>query len=398
MLQSIRLTMQSHKDTLVEFDPGVNYIIGRSRQGKTAILRALVKVIQNRPIQGIERWVHKHNPKNISKAEVTTTDDHSVTWEGTIPQRYIVDGEELSGFGQGVPQAVTDALRLGELNIAGQHDRPFLLFDTPGEVARTLNRVVRLDVIDRVLANHASIRRKNGQEIQVNESRIKELTEQQARFPDLEAGAAKLESLEAKHKEQEIKAWKITGLGSVQRQLMEIRAGLESLRVPDGVGEGLDQLQDTQSELEVKSIKFHGLRRLNSDITAYSHRLGMLKPGLAQGPMIINLLAKLTELGSKATRFTGIRTVQKSLDLLMVRKEYLARGLKQDPWISEALTRQAHLQAKGRHLARLLDLNKQIDGAKLGVNRKLAIIIAAEKQIKAEFGDRCPLCGAGIKQ
>jgi hypothetical protein len=393
MLQSIRLTLQSHKNSLVEFHPGVNYIIGRSRQGKTAILRALVKVVQNRPVQGMERWTHRHNPKNISQVEVVTSEGHCVTWEGTSPQRYIVDGEEMSGFGQGVPQAVTDALRLGELNIAGQHDRPFLLFDTPGEVARALNRVVKLDVIDRTLANHAAIKRKNDQELKAVEARITELEGQAEAFPDLEAGAAKLTILEDKAKTMGAKVGQITGLTAIQEQLAVLRASLEATRIPDGVPESVDWLMDQQKELEAKVDKFRGLHRLNGDIRDHSIYIQRLEPGLAQQGQVVIMLSRQGYLQGKVTQLRGLTQIEAGLEAERDRMELLALGLAQDGWISEFLTKQNHLEAKRRHIARLQALNDQIAGVRATVAAQGPIIIQMEAEIKDEFGNQCPLCG-----
>ena len=41
---------QSHKDTMIDFDKGINSICGESDNGKTAIIRAIRWVIENRPL------------------------------------------------------------------------------------------------------------------------------------------------------------------------------------------------------------------------------------------------------------------------------------------------------------------------------------------------------------
>src|SRR5690554_5109154 len=51
MITSLEIqNFQSHKETLLEFEPGVNVIIGPSDSGKTAILRALYWLVWNRPL------------------------------------------------------------------------------------------------------------------------------------------------------------------------------------------------------------------------------------------------------------------------------------------------------------------------------------------------------------
>ena len=42
--------IQSHKNTELEFSPGINAIVGSSNNGKSAILRALYWVRYNRPL------------------------------------------------------------------------------------------------------------------------------------------------------------------------------------------------------------------------------------------------------------------------------------------------------------------------------------------------------------
>jgi len=345
----------------------------------------------------MERWVHKHNPKNIPEIELVTSEGHSVEWRGGSPQTYTVDGDELSGFGQGVPQAVTDALRLGELNISGQHDRPFLLFDTPGEVARTLNRVVRLDVIDRTLANVAAERRKNGQEIQAQETRLKELQTQEAGFPDLETAGAELERLEGLEMEAGEKMTKAAGLGVIQGNLESLRAGLASLRTPEGMAEALDWLLARQRELEAKGSRLAGLEIIQGNLSGLYVQGRLLAQGLAQEGRISNLLSKRTKLDSISSKLSGLKSIQENLTSLGIRATYLSKGLAQDRWISELLTKRAHLDAKRRHLVRLAELNRQVAEIRMAVETKRSIINKMKGQIKFEFGDQCPLCGQEIK-
>ena len=51
MLKSLKIrNFESHRNTQLNFHPGVNVIVGESDQGKTAILRALEWVLFNRPL------------------------------------------------------------------------------------------------------------------------------------------------------------------------------------------------------------------------------------------------------------------------------------------------------------------------------------------------------------
>jgi len=397
MLQSIRLTLQSHADTKVEFHPGVNYIIGKSRQGKTAIFRGIVKLGWNSPIRGMERWIHKHDPRNTTRVEVKTTDGHATAWEGTSPQRYIVDGDELSGFGQGVPQAVTDALNLGELNISGQHDRPFLLFDTPGEVARTLNRVVHLDAIDKALAAHMSDKRHNDQETKAREGQLSELRQQEAGFPDLDAGAEFLDLLEAQEREMARKKTMGEGLERLQGQLIWLRATLAHAQVAVTVPQRLACLSGLESTMESRHNKLKSLISIQDQLcTIKSDMAHACIPKRVPGRLVI-LTGLQSDMESKSDALRGLTTISDHLQTIRFGLSLLTPGLAKDAQVSECLAKNNLIQAKKKHLSRLTLLTEQITISRQGLIEKQAIIREREAELKQEFGDQCPLCGQEIK-
>ena len=76
MIKSIDIeNFQSHKKTRIDFDPGVNVIIGRSDSGKTSILRALNWVINNKPSG--EAFIRHGNKE--ARASIILDDKHMIT-------------------------------------------------------------------------------------------------------------------------------------------------------------------------------------------------------------------------------------------------------------------------------------------------------------------------------
>ena len=59
-------------------------------------------------------------------------------------------------FGNAVPDPIARLLNVSETNFQSQHDPSYWLVLSPGEVAKRLNKIVDLEIIDRVLANVAS--------------------------------------------------------------------------------------------------------------------------------------------------------------------------------------------------------------------------------------------------
>ena len=178
MIKSITLkNIQAHKNSKLEFDKGINAIIGSSNNGKSSIIRALNWNRYNRPL-GIDNlashWIV--DDKGNLKEEMSVTIENDF---GTVVRKrtknenqYIVNDKELNVVKSDVPVEVEQTLNLSETNIQNQQDSPFLLSETSGKVAEYFNRIVRLDIIDKVLSNTESKRRKTKQNLESSEKEI----------------------------------------------------------------------------------------------------------------------------------------------------------------------------------------------------------------------------------
>ncbi len=153
MIKQIRLqNFQGHVDTTIDFSEGVNSFIGKSDSGKTSCIRALKWVLTNRPSgeSFINHNAFNNKGKQVKPCIVTiTTNKHVVERERSATiNSYTIDNVSLKAIGTDVPEEVLEALNMNDINIQYQLDAPFLLTETSGEVARILNRVVKLDDID----------------------------------------------------------------------------------------------------------------------------------------------------------------------------------------------------------------------------------------------------------
>jgi hypothetical protein len=132
--------LQSHKDTTLEFVGGINVLTGASDVGKSATVRALKWVTLNRPSGDAFRTHH---------TKVTSTILDGVTKSRSASKhQYKLNGETYKALRTDVPEAVYAKLNLSEINFQEQHDAYFLIGDSPGQVARTLNEVADLQIID----------------------------------------------------------------------------------------------------------------------------------------------------------------------------------------------------------------------------------------------------------
>ena len=191
MIKSIHINnFQSHKDTVINFETnGVSVIIGNSDQGKSAVLRALLWAVNNRPLGTddiVSFWARDEKGKIADQMAVFVhTEKGCAARKRTLKDNeYIIYNKNneavktFSAINKDVPEDITDFFRLTDTNIQCQHDAPFLLSASASDVAKYFNKIVRLDVIDRVLQNAESARRELNKKIKEHEQEKTSLEKQ----------------------------------------------------------------------------------------------------------------------------------------------------------------------------------------------------------------------------
>lgn len=184
---------QSHKKTSLVFHPNINVIIGSSDRGKTSILRGLHSVRYNRPmgLAMVSRWAKTKTKKGIVKikdnhcVEVGLKDHTVLRIRNKDYNGYEIWDEESSAagaplaeieaIGSDVPEQIENLFNINEVNIQKQMDGPFLISESPPEVARFFNKTIRLDLIDKVLGNAENKRKQNNKEIKKIKAEIEDL-------------------------------------------------------------------------------------------------------------------------------------------------------------------------------------------------------------------------------
>lgn len=151
MIQKIDIkNFRSHKNTELEFVKGVNCIIGNPDSGKTNIIRAINWVLFNRPLGFRMHSDFVDDPTNVT---IELSDGKVVSFTKSKSRSvYDCNGEELKAIGSDVPDEVKRILQMSELNIQRQLDKPFLICDSSGEVAKIFNRITRLEKPDKAVS------------------------------------------------------------------------------------------------------------------------------------------------------------------------------------------------------------------------------------------------------
>ena len=154
---------QSHKNTSLEFDRGLNVILGNSDSGKTAILRAIKWALYNEPqgdyfiMQGQNQVlveIEFSNGAIIKRLKSSSKNDYYLK----LPNQ---EEQKFEAFGRSVPQEIINITGMYKmslnddktsiLNIAEQLEGPFLLNQVPSVRASAIGRLISVNYIDDAL-------------------------------------------------------------------------------------------------------------------------------------------------------------------------------------------------------------------------------------------------------
>lgn len=156
---------QAHKDTTVQFDKGLNIIVGESNNGKTSILRGILWAIDNQPL-GNDFIMAGENDCSVT---INFSDGTYIERGRTVKDtgyykiRYIDDNgkyidQTYRGFTNAVPIEIANVHQMPKvnitkdiethLNVLSQLDGPFLLTESPLVKASAIGRITGTHVID----------------------------------------------------------------------------------------------------------------------------------------------------------------------------------------------------------------------------------------------------------
>jgi exonuclease SbcC len=238
---------QSHKDTTLDLDPGVNLIVGQSDSGKTAIFRALKWLVTNRPSGESFRssW------GGDTEVMLALDDGKVFRLKGKKASHYILNGAEpFTALGTEVPESIAQALNINELSWQAQMDPPFLLSASPGEVARTLNEVADLDKIDTTLVNINRMAKDNRTALVTAAQLKQELELDLSKYRGLDDRMKRIKQFHEMEKKAQLLEEMVNNGGRILEEIKEQQEELSHVKETADADEELDLLMDMVGRLK----------------------------------------------------------------------------------------------------------------------------------------------------
>lgn len=355
MIISLHLVnFETHKDTLIEFAPGVNVITGSTDQGKSSVRRALTYVVFSRPVQGRAK-----NKLKDSYVTLRCTGIPAITRGRTGGEKgknyYKIDSKEICGegadplkaFKRTVPEEISRMIDFSEVNIQEQFKEYYLLQSTAGQVAKTIHKLLGMDMVDKTakVANNA-----------------------------IKAQGKLLESRKI--------------------QIKNIKADIKKYEYVDGLEADLSDLEFALQEYEEIEAKTHNLTTLLERCRVLQQRMVA-----TEVPQIVEdrarlLITAIHKFETNEAKFDKICQAVKTLDENTKKKRELSEWLKVETEAIEIQKEIISLQTQEIKSQKLMNLTKQIqENQRQAVNITAVIrhstkeLAALKKKLKI-----CPVC------
>jgi len=347
MINAISIkNFQSHKDSELEFVPGVNVIVGASDSGKSSIIRAMRWLVWNRPTGDSFR---SHWGGNTS---VTLELDNAIiTRMKSDENKYILGDSHFRAIGTEVPKEISDVLNFNDVNLQRQLDAPFLLSQSAGEVAQHFNKVAHLDKIDSSIRIVQSRTKEIERDITFKTKQLEEQTEKLASYDYLDKFEAEVDLLETQEK-------KLESLHSTETKLYNL----------------IEDIRNTQLDVERLSAIFKLEDTVNKALAANKKKYELLSECCA----LRNLIDDLSQIIERKEKFKILLEIEEPINNLT----------------SQA----AIIQTKNKNLLTFQTLLDNIEAIQYNITTKEIQIEELQEQFDKEMPSTCPLCGNKIKK
>lgn len=309
MISSLVLNnFQSHKHSVLQFDSGVNFIIGTSDSGKTAVIRALRYLTFNRPLGNAFRstWGGETSVK------VKTSEGLTVKRIEGKEKLYILDDLEFKAFGTDVPEEILKVLNLEDINFQYQLDSPFLLSKTPGEIARYFNRIAKLDKIDSSQSNIKKYINTIEESIKNKQKDIEDTTETLKQYDNLNEIENKVVTLERKEKKLNTLIEQSKALSRHIKKVQEIEIEIDKTKISLTAENTINKVLTHISIKKEKESQISTLTRLLNQIQSIDLKINKLKK-MPDEKVVTNLLSLINTQKNKQEQY---KNLSKHINLL----------------------------------------------------------------------------------
>ncbi len=346
MINSLKIqNFQNHQKSVLNFSEGLNVIHGDNDQGKSAVLRALNWVINNRP-SGFG-FQPKDKAESTVAVEVTLDEDSVIRKRGKKENCYLVNGTKFSALRSEVPSEVSNLFNLSSASYQSQYNPHFLFTDSPGEVAKKINKIVGLEEIDAVLGRIKAVKENNTREIKHLSDRVEKLSTKVEKYEQVDYLWERVQLLS---KREEI----------LEKKKAEFDRGLDLAEEYDELTTALETFQDVQS--------------IKSKLAEIEQEYTLLEKMREEYQRLFRKITLLKSIDSKLSIYDVLDDLSDRVEVFAEKENELEELRKHKVTFGYSVMEIGHLDTK------IEELNETISGIEKQIQKE-------KKRLKV-----CPLC------
>jgi exonuclease SbcC len=389
---------QSHKESHLDFHPGVNVLIGSSDAGKSAIIRSIRWAVWNRPNTdsfrswwGGETAAALHLPEGQVARTKSNKFNRYTTEVGALGSDF--KGLTFDAIKTEIPEEVSEILNMDDVNIQRQFARAFLLDSSPGEVAQHFNRVANLDKIDSSNKNVQTWLRSIQSDITSYNLQLSGFEAELIQYKGLEELETRLAKLEEMQKEVNRKTASKT---QIDKMVYEIRIADVEISRQDKIlslEPELIRILSLIEQCKVRDENRNALQVLSDKISALDSHIEQMEMMLVLEPELNRILKRIeqrrvneNDMSAIRNKIIQARDINKQLaqlEVIIVAESNVVRIL---DWIKSR-------DEKKEQIQEVKDILRTIRGTDQDIDRQIEWLDQAQKEFQDEFPETCPLCG-----
>lgn len=351
MIKSMTLKLfKIHKDSTLNFAPGLNVIRGESDNGKSAIFSALRWVTENYPSGDSFRT--KGYGDDATEVEVVFDDGAVKRVRGNKENYYEFNDELYKAMRSDVPEEISDFIKFNDVNIQTQYQPFFLLSESPGEVARRLNSIVGLDIIDRAQKKINGLTTEAKSAIKHNEAMVDYYETSLLLYSGLELVEGRLNNLESSFKEYD----------KLQKDYDLLETSVSDI---------LDQRE------KLKKVK--QLLKIESDVTS-----------------ILSVYQSIQEMEENCGKLTTLISKMEGCKTMIQEQSTI---LENEEKVLNLMSVVSDIEEKGKDLRDLKHMIKAIEIEEKKLKYTIQDVSSAMDEYEKEMANlgSCPLCGSELQ-
>lgn len=272
---------QSHKYSVIEFNRGLNVIVGPSDTGKTAIIRAMKWVFYNEPAGDFFIREGENECSVIVEFNEGTKVERYRSRSKNIYILYDHNENEIryEGFGTSVPEEILEATNMRKIlldsnganaiNLGEQLEGPFLLSEKTSTRASAIGRLIGVNIIDEALVETLKdLRNFTNQRKMLNEN-IEILNTELKDYEYLKAVSEKTDRVSEITNKLKEKSLKLSRLKTISKDIKKIEIEIEDINIYLKKLIHLDELITRIKDIKELENSFKHLNNINNRFKRY---------------------------------------------------------------------------------------------------------------------------------